>query len=61
MVEKRRAMRRRYQSRPIPRRGQVKAGIAVGLARSVGSFFSMARCGTGSYSRLMSQPGSPSL
>ncbi|KAK9152619.1 hypothetical protein Sjap_000099 [Stephania japonica] len=31
--------RRRYYSRPIPKRGQIKAGIAVGLAHTVASLF----------------------
>lgn len=30
----------RYSRRPIPKRGQVKVGIVVGLANSVASIFS---------------------
>ncbi|RRT35867.1 hypothetical protein BHE74_00013511 [Ensete ventricosum] len=34
---------RRYSSRrPIPRRGQVKASIAIGLAQSLAALFSLA-------------------
>ncbi|KAF7852014.1 hypothetical protein BT93_L1108 [Corymbia citriodora subsp. variegata] len=32
---------RRISSRPIPRRGQVKVGIVVGLAHSFASIFSL--------------------
>ncbi|KAL1365071.1 hypothetical protein HN51_013175 [Arachis hypogaea] len=32
--------RRRLSGRPIPKRGQVKMGIVVGLANSVASIFS---------------------
>ncbi|KAF7847539.1 hypothetical protein BT93_E1917 [Corymbia citriodora subsp. variegata] len=32
---------RRISSRPIPKRGQVKVGIVVGLAHSVASIFSL--------------------
>ncbi|KAL3740201.1 hypothetical protein ACJRO7_021472 [Eucalyptus globulus] len=34
-------MSRRFLSRPIPRRGQVKVGIVVGLAHSFVSIFSL--------------------
>ncbi|XXG59752.1 hypothetical protein AAC387_Pa04g1779 [Persea americana] len=33
----------RKSGRPIPRRGQVKAAIVIGLAHSFTSFFSVAR------------------
>ncbi|GMN50885.1 hypothetical protein TIFTF001_020046 [Ficus carica] len=33
----------RSPSRPIPKRGQVKVGIVVGLAHSVASIFSPSR------------------
>uniref|UniRef100_F6GYY0 Uncharacterized protein n=1 Tax=Vitis vinifera TaxID=29760 RepID=F6GYY0_VITVI len=31
----------RFSGRPIPKRGQVKVGIVVGLAHSVASIFSL--------------------
>ncbi|KAI3434055.1 uncharacterized protein J3R85_006843 [Psidium guajava] len=34
-------MSRRISSRPIPKRGQVKVGIVVGLAHSFASIFSL--------------------
>ncbi|OIW20638.1 hypothetical protein TanjilG_18576 [Lupinus angustifolius] len=34
---------RRCSGRPIPKRGQVKVGIVVGLANSVASIFSRSR------------------
>ncbi|KAI3434056.1 uncharacterized protein J3R85_006846 [Psidium guajava] len=36
-----RGMSRRISSRPIPKRGQVKVGIVVGLAHSFASIFSL--------------------
>ncbi|GAB4831280.1 hypothetical protein Ancab_005293, partial [Ancistrocladus abbreviatus] len=39
--------RRRNSGRPIPKRGQVKMGIVVGIAQSVASIFS--RSGRGSH------------
>ncbi|KAK7400495.1 hypothetical protein VNO78_11703 [Psophocarpus tetragonolobus] len=35
-----RTIPRRFSGRPIPKRGQVKVGIVVGLANSVASIFS---------------------
>jgi len=38
-----RSIPRRFSGRPIPKRGQVKVGIVVGLANSVASIFSRNR------------------
>ncbi|KAG2689814.1 hypothetical protein I3760_09G157300 [Carya illinoinensis] len=38
----------RLSGRPIPKRGQVKLGIVVGLAHSVTSIFSLRRRGAAS-------------
>ncbi|KAE9613515.1 hypothetical protein Lalb_Chr05g0218241 [Lupinus albus] len=40
---RRRSIPRRCSWRPIPKRGQVKVGIMVGLANSVASIFSRSR------------------
>ncbi|TKY59289.1 hypothetical protein E2542_SST16374 [Spatholobus suberectus] len=43
MIKGGRSIPRRYSGRPIPKRGQVKVGIVVGLANSVVSIFSRSR------------------
>ncbi|KAF7803528.1 Retrovirus-related Pol polyprotein from transposon RE1 [Senna tora] len=52
MINGRISLNRRYSGRPIPRRGQVKLGIVVGLANSVASIFSRTRPSSPSASRL---------
>ncbi|KAL5174788.1 hypothetical protein HKD37_08G021142 [Glycine soja] len=42
-----RSFPRRFSGRPIPKRGQVKVGIVVGLANSVVSIFSRSRATRG--------------
>ncbi|OIW10417.1 hypothetical protein TanjilG_24977 [Lupinus angustifolius] len=39
----RRSLGRRCLGRPIPKRGQVKVGIVLGLANSVASIFTRSR------------------
>lgn len=45
--------RQRVSRRPIPKRGQVKAGIVVGLTRSLSAIFSLNS--TSSSGRLLSR------